>query len=605
MVPRAARLFLGSCMPSKLEVLPGGGGEAAALFNYQLTACKFKRLIKGKYIVYQNNMTYRPAPRSRPAAYTYPIRCVYKRPEGWVPPFLNRGSGSSEGHGDLVFHMGLLDEHFAAVAETNVVPPGSLMLIWAAVEQKSHQPLLLLMDECVAAATPALQPDSLVYPIVSNKGCLSESRRGDSAFLPRSRSSVLSFYLRAFRFPLGNEVFIHCRLVAWDASGLHEGKKACQYVQEAGRWELFDDPSQSAVCSCCGSACSSPPGAAEHEFHSFHHEAVLGPLSLEDPLESRSRRGPQAPEPPAAAGRLPVTMAFLRRVALLVSLAAAVSVHAVVKLDCRPDSVVLVWTESRSQVDTSLLHLGSCYPTSSSVREAVFTVDLSDCNFSRTVTGAVITYASDLSYSSPPGSPVPSFTRPVVCVYDRPNDWYPPLYEPVFETYGRGDLVFHFGLMNGNFSGPAESAGFRLGSLIPIAASVVQKSHQPLLLLLEECVAASTPEFQPEGSVYPIITNEGCLTDGKTSRTTFKTRQKSSELHLLLQAFRFSQGEQVFLRCKLVAWDPVDLDDTKKACHYDQQGGWELLDDPANSHLCDCCESDCRSRKTRSAAPGM
>ena len=45
--------------------------------------------------------------------------------------------------------------------------------------------------------------------------------------------------------------------------------------------------------------------------------------------------------------------------------------------------------------------------------------------------------------------------------------------------------------------------------MIPIMASVEQTSHQPLLLLLEECVAATTPELHHETSLYPIITNKG------------------------------------------------------------------------------------------------
>lgn len=43
MVPHAARLFLGSCMASQLKLLPTGEGEA--LFNYQLTDCKFKKRV--------------------------------------------------------------------------------------------------------------------------------------------------------------------------------------------------------------------------------------------------------------------------------------------------------------------------------------------------------------------------------------------------------------------------------------------------------------------------------------------------------------------------------------------------------------------------------
>ncbi|XP_070775519.1 zona pellucida sperm-binding protein 3-like [Enoplosus armatus] len=297
-------------------------------------------------------------------------------------------------------------------------------------------------------------------------------------------------------------------------------------------------------------------------------------------------------------------MAFFWQRVLLLSLAAAMSVYADMKLDCGPDVVTLVWTESRSQADTSLFRLGNCFPTSLSPREAVFSVDVNNCNFRRMVTGDSLMYSNDLTYLSSPDSHVLPFTHPVVCAYERPKDWYPLIYEPVFFTYGDSDLVFHIGLMNGDFSGPAESTSFPLGSIIPIMASVVQKTHQPLLLLLEECVATTTPELQPESTIYPIITNKGCLVDSKISLSKFEPRQKSSEIHLSLQAFRFALGEEVFIHCSLVAWDPVGLDNTKKACHYIKDHGWELLDNSAYSNLCDCCESSCKSRRMRSIASG-
>ncbi|KAM9349981.1 zona pellucida sperm-binding protein 3-like [Symphorus nematophorus] len=275
------------------------------------------------------------------------------------------------------------------------------------------------------------------------------------------------------------------------------------------------------------------------------------------------------------------------------------------KLDCRPDYMTLVWTESRSQADTSLFRLGNCFPTSVSAREAVFSVELSDCNFRRLVTGDQLMYTNDLTYISSPDSQILPFTHSVVCAYERPKDWYPLIYDPVFHTYGQGDLVFHIELMNGDFSGPAESTSFPLGSFIPIMASVAQKTHQPLLLLPEECVAATTAELQPESSIYPIITNKGCLVDSKISRSKFEPRQKSSEIHLSLQAFRFALGEEVFIHCRLVAWDPIGLDSTHKACHYDKEYGWELLDNSAYSSLCDCCDSSCKSRSMRSLSSGV
>ncbi|CAJ1071552.1 zona pellucida sperm-binding protein 3-like [Xyrichtys novacula] len=290
--------------------------------------------------------------------------------------------------------------------------------------------------------------------------------------------------------------------------------------------------------------------------------------------------------------------------ALLLSLEAAMSAHADMNLDCRPGSVTLVWTESRSEVDPSLFRLGNCFPSSFSGQEAVFNVDLNDCNFRRLVTSDKLIYTNDLTYISHPDSLILSFNHLVVCTYERPKDWYPLIYSPVFDTYGEGDLEFHIRIMNDDFSGPAESTSFPLGSIIPIKATVEQKTHQPLLLLLEECVASTTAELQQDSSIYPIIDNKGCLLDSKISRSRFEPRQKSSEIQLSLQAFKFALGEEVVIHCKLLAWDPSLLDHTKKACHYVKDYGWELLDNPGYNNLCDCCESSCKSRRTRSTVLG-
>uniref|UniRef100_A0A3Q1F998 Zona pellucida glycoprotein 3f, tandem duplicate 2 n=1 Tax=Acanthochromis polyacanthus TaxID=80966 RepID=A0A3Q1F998_9TELE len=237
--------------------------------------------LKGKRIIYQTEMTYRPQAKSKPAAFMYPIKCVYKRPEGWVPPFLNPGSGLSEGRSGLVFHMALLNEQMTGIAKTNIITLGSFMPIWAAVEQKSHQPLLLLMEECVAATTAELQYGSQVYPLISNKGCLLESIRGNSKFLPRYHTSAIILYLQSFKFGLGEEVYIHCKLVAWDPEHLDETKKACHFVKENVSWELLDDPLQSSLCSCCESTCKSRSKRGVHwASGSLSHNSVVGPLII-------------------------------------------------------------------------------------------------------------------------------------------------------------------------------------------------------------------------------------------------------------------------------------------------------------------------------------
>ncbi|XP_041848015.1 zona pellucida sperm-binding protein 3-like [Melanotaenia boesemani] len=285
---------------------------------------------------------------------------------------------------------------------------------------------------------------------------------------------------------------------------------------------------------------------------------------------------------------------------LLSFLVAASLANAELKLDCKPGHVTLVWMDSRSQADTSLFRLGSCFPTSFTSRDVFFSVEFNNCDFRRLVTGNELNYTNELIYPSYPGSHVLPFTLPVVCSYERPKDWYPLLYEPVFSTFGVEQLVFHIGIMNDDFSGPAESTSFHLGSLIPIMASVEQQTHQPLLVLLDECVAATTPDLQSGSDLYPIITNKGCLVDSKTSRSKFEPRQKSSEIRLSLQAFRFALEQEVYIHCSIVAWDPHGLDNTKKACHYVKDHGWELLDDHVSSGICACCDSTCKTRKTRS-----
>ncbi|KAJ0044299.1 hypothetical protein NL108_003353, partial [Boleophthalmus pectinirostris] len=212
--------------------------------------------MKGKYIIFENELAFRPQQRMKPAAFVFPIKCVTKRPDSWVPQFLNPGAGSSEARGGLVFHMALLNgelpetkthkntnliilffmlaAELTGIAESNIIPLGSFMPIWAAVDQKSHQPLLLLMEECIAATTPKLYPDSQVYPLITNQGCLVESQVGNSVFLPRYHSSSIIVYLQSFRFGLGQELYIHCKLIAWDPDHLDRTKKACYYSKKSG-----------------------------------------------------------------------------------------------------------------------------------------------------------------------------------------------------------------------------------------------------------------------------------------------------------------------------------------------------------------------------------
>ncbi|XP_056097131.1 zona pellucida glycoprotein 3f, tandem duplicate 2 [Rhinichthys klamathensis goyatoka] len=279
MTGNPARLFLGSCFPSQFLNVSNEG--AVADFHYPLSECEFRRTATWKYLVYENKLTYRPLPKPNPPSFTYTIRCVNDRPKGWTPAFQSSSTGAIQGHGELAFHMAILNHDFSGPAESSVFPLGSFVPIWAGVNQQAHQPLVLLLEECVASTTLEISPDSLTYPLIANKGCLVDGKKSLSTFLPRSHSSSILLHLQAFKFAVEQEVYIHCKLIAWDPDNLNDVKKACNYNKAKGEWELLDDPFQSSLCQCCDSTCgvrgkretdSAPQGLVL--------KSVLGPLTI-------------------------------------------------------------------------------------------------------------------------------------------------------------------------------------------------------------------------------------------------------------------------------------------------------------------------------------
>ncbi|XP_065133204.1 zona pellucida glycoprotein 3f, tandem duplicate 2 [Paramisgurnus dabryanus] len=253
MTGNPARLLLGNCFPTRFSNT--STGEAEAEFIFQFSDCGFKQMATWKYVIYENKLTYRPLPKPYPPSFTYPVRCVSDKPNAWIPYFQSSTSGVIQGHGDLAFHMAILNPEFSGPAESNIFPLDSFVPIWAGVDQQTHQPLLLLLEECVASTTLEMYPDTLTYPIIANKGCLVDGKKSHSTFLPRYQSSSILLHLQAFKFAAGEEVYIHCKLIAWDPDNLNELKKACNYNKATGEWELLDDPSKNSLCQCCDSTC--------------------------------------------------------------------------------------------------------------------------------------------------------------------------------------------------------------------------------------------------------------------------------------------------------------------------------------------------------------
>uniref|UniRef100_A0A673INA8 Zona pellucida glycoprotein 3f, tandem duplicate 2 n=1 Tax=Sinocyclocheilus rhinocerous TaxID=307959 RepID=A0A673INA8_9TELE len=270
MTGNPARLFLGSCLASHFSNLSNEG--AVADFYYGLDDCGFRRMATWKYLVYENKLNYRPLPKPHPPSFSYPVRCVYDSRKIYC---------FSWSYYNNNLHIIIPPDNFSGPAESNVFPLGSFVPIWAGVNQQAHQPLLLLLEECVASTTFEIYPDTLTYPLITNKGCLVDGKKSFSKFLPRYHSSSIILHLQAFRFALGQKVFIHCKLIAWDPDNLNETKKDCNYNKATGEWEFLDDPFQSSLCQCCDSACQ---GCGKRDTDSAPQglvlKSVLGPLTF-------------------------------------------------------------------------------------------------------------------------------------------------------------------------------------------------------------------------------------------------------------------------------------------------------------------------------------
>ncbi|XP_062411358.1 zona pellucida sperm-binding protein 3-like [Sardina pilchardus] len=292
----------------------------------------------------------------------------------------------------------------------------------------------------------------------------------------------------------------------------------------------------------------------------------------------------------------------------LVMLMVVTAVQAVdFSVECGGDSVTVNWPmglQNQPDIDPSFVRLGYCTPTSISVipggAQVVFPLKEWRCGAEVMALKDDVVLSTELTYAPESGDVF--LLQAVVCTYPRPDGWTPHIFRPVIETFGTSELVFTMSLMNDDFSGPAVTPKYTLGSLIPISASVNQQAHQPLLLLLEECQASALDQPLPHPETYPIINNMGCFTDSRKTMSRFQPRQRSSEIQLYLQAFAIAIDQPVYIHCKLVAWEENGFNEGKKACH-DKNGSWELLDDPAQSSLCNCCDyggdHGCQSRRRR------
>ncbi|XP_073807831.1 zona pellucida sperm-binding protein 3 isoform X4 [Danio rerio] len=264
-------------------------------------------------------------------------------------------------------------------------------------------------------------------------------------------------------------------------------------------------------------------------------------------------------------------------------------------VDCAVDrSVTVRWAPAlgfSQTLDPGRALLGNCAPIHTQSHTLLFRTSLERCGFIRQVSADSESFSSVLIYDPRPD--LPFISQPVQCTYPRSVS---PLASAADADVGPQQLLFLLQMMSGDFSAAAPSLRFPLGSRIPIRAAVQSGGPGPLRLFIESCVTAPDAELSRSATVQPVISNSGCLLLGNSS---FAPRRRPDELLLSLQASALTVGQKIFLHCELKAWVDQSLDVHGKACQYMQtQHRWVLLDDPAQSYACSCCESTCTPRDT-------
>uniref|UniRef100_A0A8C6UIZ3 ZP domain-containing protein n=1 Tax=Neogobius melanostomus TaxID=47308 RepID=A0A8C6UIZ3_9GOBI len=113
----------------------------------------------------------------------------------------------------------------------------------------------LYVHSCFATPEPSAS-SAPRFNVVSNYGCMVESKDGRSSFIP-SASNAVRFSVDAFIFAglEGNTLYMHCTMSVGPYAPT-DTDKSCNYRPEIGRWVELNG--SESVCSCCDSTCASP-----------------------------------------------------------------------------------------------------------------------------------------------------------------------------------------------------------------------------------------------------------------------------------------------------------------------------------------------------------
>ncbi|XP_028292978.1 zona pellucida sperm-binding protein 3 [Gouania willdenowi] len=239
--------------------------------------------------------------------------------------------------------------------------------------------------------------------------------------------------------------------------------------------------------------------------------------------------------------------------------------------------------------------------------DLLFTYPLTACDGVRELPHGYLVYKFVLHYEPSAkrfSTGAQRFRIDIECRYPRDHHVHQLVLKPTWETVVLRKKLkgqsndFEIKLMDESWSGPAKSQVYHLGQTVHLQVSAPQLPSEGTLYI-SSCIA--TPSSISKSSLkYTIIDNFGCILDSKREpgASQFVSRTHNT-LRLSLRAFQFTADPdtEVSIHCKLFVTSD-DPGPAHKSCTYSGDRWWALT---GYDSICECCESQCVTSKTRRA----
>lgn len=243
---------LGTCPVSRFD-------DYFFYFHYDLNDCDSSLMMMNGQIVYSNTVYYTPEPQGtviRAVPLTLDIQCLYNRfhysyKMGFLP-VVREHVFHKTFERKTKFSIFVCNERWERLEENGSFVLGEPMYFEVCAPHTSKNERIFV-DSCYATASkdPKSTPQ---HTVISNYGCMEDSRRQDSLSQFHQRQShIIRFSVDAFLLPQVTDThfYLHCRVSVHNL--VSATAKSCTYNNAEWRWEeLYSDAS---VCDCCDSTC--------------------------------------------------------------------------------------------------------------------------------------------------------------------------------------------------------------------------------------------------------------------------------------------------------------------------------------------------------------